>query len=179
MSEIRIASRYSKSLAHLATEANSLDSVYQDITDIRLALTESRDLAAVLQSPIVKAEQKKSILSQVLKGQNPLTVQFALYLVDKKREMFFAGICDAFINHYHQLKGIAKAKVTSAFTLDKATIESVKKYLSSTFSKDEILIENVVDKSVIGGMVIQFEDRLLDMSVRKEIQEIKKQLIYN
>jgi F-type H+-transporting ATPase subunit delta len=179
MSEIRIASRYSKSLAHLATEANSLDSVYQDITDIRLALSESRDLASVLKSPIVKAEQKKGILTQVLKGQNALTIKFALYLVDKKREMYFAEICDAFIDHYHQLKGIAKAKVTSAFTLDAATIESVKKYLSSTFSKDEILIENVVDKSVIGGMVIQYEDRLLDMSVRKEIQEIKKQLIYN
>ena len=179
MSEIRIASRYSKSLAHLATEANSLDLVYQDITDIRLALSESKDLASVLQSPIVKAEQKKSILTQVFKGQNPLTLQFALYLVDKKREMYFAHICDAFIDHYHDIKGIAKAKVTSAFTLDASTIESVKKYLSSTFSKDEILVENVVDKSVIGGMVIQYEDRLLDMSVRKEIQEIKKQLIYN
>lgn len=179
MSEIRIASRYSKSLAHLATEANSLDAVYQDITTIRLALSESRELVSVLQSPIVNAEQKKNILSQVLKSQNPLTIQFALYLVDKKREMYLSGICDAFINHYHQLKGIAKAKVTSAFSLNAATIESVKKYLSSTFSKDEILVENVIDKSVIGGMVIQFEDRLLDMSVRKEIQEIKKQLIYN
>jgi F0F1-type ATP synthase delta subunit len=55
----------------------------------------------------------------------------------------------------------------------------VKRYLSTTFTKDEILIENIIDRTIIGGMIIQYEDRRLDMSVLKELQEIKKQLIYN
>lgn len=163
----------------MAMEANVLDAVYQDMRDIKLSIYESADFKMLLKSPVIKPDQKKSILEAVLKNQTALTRQFASYLVDKKREMFFESICAAFIDQYLKLKGIATATVTSAFQLDGNTLTSVKQYLSSTFSLDEIILENKIDKSIIGGMIIQYEDRRLDMSVLKELQELKKQLIYN
>jgi len=45
--------------------------------------------------------------------------------------------------------------------------------------EDDLQIVNTVDPSVIGGMVIQFDDKLLDLSIAKELKEIRKQLIYN
>lgn len=179
MSIARISGRYAKSLVGMAGEAGVLDSVYQDMTDIRQAIHDSREFGVLLKSPVVKTEKKKEILNSILHSQHSITKQFVSYLVDKKREMYTEQICEAFIRQYHELKGIAKATVTSAFALDGATIKSVKEYLSNTFSLDQIILENKVDNSIIGGMIIQYEDRRLDMSVKKEIQEIKKQLIYN
>lgn len=179
MSVIRIATRYSKSLLQMASEAGSLDIVYQEVTDIRKAVLENYDLKILLKSPVVASDKKKSILNEILKNQQDITKKFVLYLVDKKREMYLAQICDSFIQQYHAIKGIAEATVTSAFKLDGQTIEAVKRYLSTTFTKDQILIENIIDRTIIGGMIIQYEDRRLDMSVLKELQEIKKQLIYN
>ncbi len=179
MSVARIAGRYAKSLVAMAGEAGVLDTVYQDMNDIRQAVHESRDFAILLKSPVVKSEKKKDILDSILKSQHGITRQFMSYLVDKKREEYTGQICEAFIQQYHEIKGIALATVTSAFALDGATIKSVKEYLAGTFSLDQIILENKVDNSIIGGMIIQYEDRRLDMSVKKEIQEIKKQLIYN
>lgn len=179
MSVTRIASRYSKSLLQLSVESGSLDKVYQDMADIRKAVHENRDFQNLLNSPVVPSDKKKSILGQILHNQQEITRNFVLYLVDKKREKYLENICASFVQQYHSIKGIAEATVTSAFELDQQTIDSVKRYLSSTFSKENILIENVIDRTIIGGMIIQYEDRRLDMSVRKELQEIKKQLIYN
>lgn len=179
MSVIRIASRYSKSLLHLASEAGSQDKVYQDMSDIRKSIHESREFQNLLKSPVVATDKKKSILGEILKNQQEITRNFVMYLVDKKREMYLAQICDSYVQQYHSLKGIAEATVTSAFQLDKHTLDSVRKYLSNAFSKDDIKLENVIDRTIIGGMIIQYEDRRLDMSVQKELQEIKKQLIYN
>ncbi len=163
----------------MASEAGLLDKVYADARDIRIAIHQSSDLRVLLQSPVVNTDQKSTILRQIFKDQLEMTREFALFLVRKKREMFLDAMCESFIEQYHELKCIATAKVISAFPLDAGTIESVKKYLSATFGKKQIILENVIDKTIIGGMVIHYEDRLLDMSISKELREIRKQLIYN
>lgn len=179
MSDTTIATRYAKSLTSLAASERLTDEVYNDVTDIKHALNLSREFENLMISPVVKAEKKKSILALVLAGKQKATRDFINLLVDKRREMYLSLICDAFISNYLNEKGIVKAKVTSAMPIDADTLASVKNYLASTFGKSDVEIENVVDKGVIGGMVIQYEDKLLDMSVKKELQEIKKQIIYN
>jgi F0F1-type ATP synthase delta subunit len=55
----------------------------------------------------------------------------------------------------------------------------MKTYVSSLLSIKDIELNNVVDPSIIGGVIVKHEDRLLDKSVSKELREIRKQLIYN
>ena len=43
----------------------------------------------------------------------------------------------------------------------------------------DIQIINEIDSTIIGGIIIKYEDKLLDQSVSKELREIRKQLIYN
>jgi F0F1-type ATP synthase delta subunit len=55
----------------------------------------------------------------------------------------------------------------------------MKTYVSSLLSIKDIELNNVIDPSIIGGVIVKHEDRLLDKSVSKELREIRKQLIYN
>ncbi len=179
MASSRIASRYSKSLLDLSIEGNKLEEVKIDMDAVLHICTISKDLNNLLKNPIVAAESKKAILSKVFTDTNDLTKGFILYLVDKKREEELHLIANNFISSYNKMKGIASAIVISATPLNESTLSDLKKYVESLIGKSDITLTNEVDPTIIGGIIIKHEDKLLDKSVSKELREIRKQLIYN
>jgi F-type H+-transporting ATPase subunit delta len=179
MASSRIASRYSKSLIELAIAGSKLEEVKNDMEAVSIICTDSKDLANLLKNPIVTAEAKKAILSKVFANTNDITKSFILYLVDKKREDELLLVAHSFIASYNEMKGIASATVISAIPLNETTISNMKKFVESLVGKSDITITNEVDPTIIGGIIIKHEDKLLDKSVSKELREIRKQLIYN
>lgn len=179
MASIRIASRYSKSLIELAIAGSKLEEVKNDMEAVSIICTDSKDLANLLKNPIVTAEAKKAILSKVFANTNDITKSFILYLVDKKREDELLLVAHSCIASYNEMKGIASATVISAIPLNETTISNMKKFVESLVGKSDITITNEVDPTIIGGVIIKHEDKLLDKSVSKELREIRKQLIYN
>ena len=179
MASSRIAARYSKSLIELAIAGSTLEEVKNDMEAVSIICTDSKDLANLLKNPIVTAEAKKAILSKVFANTNDITKSFILYLVDKKREDELLLVAHSFIASYNEMKGIASATVISATPLNETTISNMKKFVESLVGKSDITITNEVDPTIIGGIIIKHEDKLLDKSVSKELREIRKQLIYN
>jgi len=100
-------------------------------------------------------------------------------VVDRKRESELASIAKVYIQMYDEAQGVVRVSVKSAIALDEKSLGDVKRYLKGLVKQEELQIENIIDSSVIGGMVIQFDDKLLDLSIAKELKEIRKQLIYN
>jgi F-type H+-transporting ATPase subunit delta len=77
------------------------------------------------------------------------------------------------------LKGISQATVVTAIPLSDKMLTDAKKYVEKVIGKSDIQIINEIDSTIIGGIIIKYEDKLLDQSVSKELREIRKQLIYN
>jgi F-type H+-transporting ATPase subunit delta len=175
----QVAARYGKSLLQLATESKSEDRVFQEMISLGELVAESDDLKSLLQSPIIKANDKKAILAKVLKDFSSLTNKFVALLVDKGRENSLSPISQNYIQRYREMKGMAIATVRSAVKLDDKTLSKVEKYLKSMLGKEDIDLTNEIDPDVLGGMVIQFEDKVLDLSVARELKEYRKELIYN
>ncbi|MBO6515871.1 MAG: ATP synthase F1 subunit delta [Bacteroidia bacterium] len=175
----RVASRYAKSLLDLA-QAQSVDGkVYDDMVAFGQLTSESADLRNLLNNPVVSGDDKLKVLDKVFAEAHDLTKGLVRLVVGKKRESELASIAGVFIQKYDELKGVTKVTVTSAIPLDGKSLDDVKRYLTGVVKQDDIQVENIVDSSVIGGMVIRFDDKLLDMSIAKELKEIRKQLIYN
>mgnify|MGYP003873448859 CR=1 FL=1 len=84
-----------------------------------------------------------------------------------------------FIASYNEMKGIASATVVTATALTGDVLATMKSYVSTLLGKTDIDLTNDVDPTIIGGIIIKHEDKLLDKSVSKELREIRKQLIYN
>ncbi|MDC0579236.1 ATP synthase F1 subunit delta [Bacteroidia bacterium] len=179
MASSRIASRYSKSLFDLAIQNNKLDEVKVDMTTIESMCHSSTDLIHLLKNPIIKSEAKKAIMMKLLKDTESVTQGFVSFLIDKKREEELAMIATHFIGSYNQMKGISQATVVTAIPLSDKMLTDAKKYVEKVIGKSDIQIINEIDSTIIGGIIIKYEDKLLDQSVSKELREIRKQLIYN
>jgi F-type H+-transporting ATPase subunit delta len=179
MASNRIASRYSRSLLDLATSSDKLEAVKDDMNLVEQVCSESKELQVLLRNPIIKSTDKKAVLQKIFSTTESLTQNFIAFLVDKNREEELPLVAENFISAYNQMKGIAKATIVSAIPLSEDTLSEMKTYVESLTGKSGLQLNNQVDPTIIGGVVIKHEDSLLDKSVSKELREIRKKLIYN
>lgn len=179
MSENRIAKRYSRSLLEICESKGVTDAVYNDLQEFVAVLNENPSLNKTLRSPIVKQENKRNILSSLFKNFNEETINFFSFATGKKREASLHAIANEFIQQYNEGKGIAFATVTSAIPLNQDALKKIKTMLAGLMDNKTIELENIIDPEVIGGMVIRYDDKLLDMSISKELKDLRQQLIYN
>ena len=120
MPNARLAGRYAKSLLDLATEQGQLEAVYADMKYIQAACNASSEFVNMLRSPIIKADQKNSIINEVLKNKvGVLTNSFTVLLVKKGRELELPEMATAFIEQYKSSAdielGAAKKKYKEAY----------------------------------------------------------------
>lgn len=179
MASSRIASRYSKSLFDLAIQDNKIEQIKEDMLFIEAICESSNDLIALLKNPIVKAESKKAVMLKLIGEKDKSIQDFVSFLIDKKREEELPSIASQFIASYNQMKGISQATVVSAVPLSDKKLSQMQSYVEQLLNQSDIQLHNEVDPSIIGGVIIKYEDKLLDKSVSKELREIRKQLIYN
>lgn len=175
----RVATRYAKSLIDLAQTQSVDGKVYEEMAAFSELASASADLRSLMSNPLASANDKLIVLNKIFSDASSLTKSFVALVVNRKRESELANIAKVYIQMYDQLKGVTKVSVKSAIALDEKSLQDIERYLKSLVNQDELQIENTIDASVIGGMVIQFDDKLLDLSIAKELKEIRKQLIYN
>lgn len=174
-----LASRYAKSLVDLAAEKGQLEAVRADMQALQQITKSNRDVVALLKSPIIKPDKKQKILAAILEGKvNTITAAFIHLLVAKGRESNLPEITTEFARQYNVLKNISKVKITTAVSLDAAILGDIKKKVEAGTDK-KIEMETVVDPELIGGFVLESEDRLYDASVLRDLNDIRKQFTQN
>jgi F-type H+-transporting ATPase subunit delta len=178
MSEIRIASRYAKSLIELAGEQGVSEAVNADMRDFVLTCNHSKELAIMLKSPVIHGDKKIQVLKAAFTGFNALTHLFLSTVVRKGREAYLPLIAKEAVEIYNTQHNIASAKVITAVAVDSALLDDIKKVLEGKTGK-KILLETEVDSSLIGGLVVRMGDSLYDASIANKLKKIKKQLVLN
>ena len=177
MHQSHINIRYAKSLFLLAEEKNQLNSVKQDIHTILQWFEENEDVNVLLEHPLIKASKKAEILTKLFKDKvTEYTLSFLSLIVKNKRENHIKSICNNFISIYKKSKGIKTAVLTTSFDLTRTHKEKIKKSIEQTF-KSPVELNVKVDESIIGGMIIQVDDKQLDLSVSRQIQELRNQFV--
>ncbi|MBK8289612.1 MAG: ATP synthase F1 subunit delta [Flammeovirgaceae bacterium] len=180
MADVRVASRYVKSLLGLAVERGLLEQVHEDMQVLERVFANSRDLVNMLRSPIIRHEKKRAILEKVFKGNiNSLSFDIIDILTRKNRERLLPAIATEFHVAYNEYMGIGKATITTTVPMDatlKAEIEAIVKQLSH---RTEIELEEKVDKNLIGGFVLNVEDKRIDASIKSKLKNLKLKFSHN
>ena len=178
MSVTRVATRYAKSLLELAIDQKKLERVTTDVDGFVAAL-KSRDFYLMLKSPIIHADKKQSIMDVLFKGKfDDLTLSFLHILARKGREDLLPEMADEFIQQYKALKGITTVKVITATPVNEKFLAEVKaKLASSQVTREHIELIPEVNPDLIGGFVLEFDDKLYDASVQHQLETMRKQLI--
>lgn len=180
MQNLRLATRYAKSLFDLAIEKGQLETVYNDMLLLQEICIKSPEFKRILNSPIIKADKKQNILEAVTGGKiSELTAAFNRLLVQKGREKELVEIIIAFIKEYKAYKGIRVLKITTAVPVgNEIKQELVNKIQESTPIKN-IELEEKVDADIIGGFILQMDDMQIDASVIYNLNKIRKQFLNN
>jgi F-type H+-transporting ATPase subunit delta len=180
MPNARLAGRYAKSILDLAIEQGQLEAVYADMKYIQAVCNTSSEFVNMLRSPIIKADQKNSILSAVLKNNvGVLTNSFIVLLVKKARESDLHEIANTFIEQYNSMKGIHQVTLTTAVEISAEMKNSIEKKVKSDNSFASVELTTKTDESLIGGFVLEFNNNLLDASISRDLKDIKKQFLQN
>lgn len=176
----RLASRYAKSLLDLSVEQNVVDTTLQDIKLLDSVCNQSRDFANMLRSPIIKADKKSAIIDAVVGSKlHPLTQAFVKLLVSKGRESNMPEIATAFIGQYKQMKNIKTATLTTAVPVSDSLKEAIRGKVLNAMPGMQIELKEQVNADLIGGFVLQVEDKLVDASIRRDLNDVKAQFLKN
>ena len=176
----RVAGRYAKALLELAKENNKTEPVFDDINFLSGAIDQSKDLALLLKSPIIKEAVKVKAFNAVFADKlNPLTMKFLLLILAKRREANIKAITDRFLHFYFKDKGITKVTITFAEAVSKQVEKKILNRFKTQTGLHDIQVSRKVDKKIIGGFVLEYEDKILDASAKSRLKKIKHQFLTN
>jgi F-type H+-transporting ATPase subunit delta len=179
MAELRIAVRYALSIIEIGQEHKNLDSIKSDFELIKSVLEGSRELFNLLKSPIIKADQKIKVFESIF--QNKLQQQTFIFLrlmINRKREIHLLETCNQVIKIYREINHIVAAKFITATQVDDKILSKVKEVIKRITDK-KIEITNQVNPDIIGGFVLQVEDRQIDESISSKFSLLKRELLSN
>lgn len=179
MSDIRVASRYAKSLLELAVEQKVLDAVHKDMLSFSKVCEENRDFYLMLKNPIIKHDKKLAILNKVFVKANKLTLAIFEIITRKNRESILASIAREFDNQYNIYSSIERASVTTAVPLDKDLKKQLEEVVSKISKLDNVELVEKVDADIIGGFILTVGDRQIDDSLKTKLKALNVKFSQN
>lgn len=178
MKGTRAASRYAKSLLDLTIETGKVDDVHKDMLLFSESIKDSKDLRLLLKSPVVKADKKATALDSIFgKKVSDVTMKFIQIILKKRREALLEMIAEEFVAQYKRHKNIITAHVTSAVPLDDTLRNKVIGIVKETGAGVD-LIEKV-DTEIIGGLIVRVEDKQVDASIARKLNDLKQEFSKN
>ena len=174
MSSSRAAVRYAKAVLDLSVEKKAADKVEKDMRTIADTVAQNKDLRQLLDSPVIKEEDKKQALSAVFKGVDKITTGLIATLATNKRIGLLQEVAQQYIVQYEKMKGEAVAYVTTAVPM---TADLEKKVLAQVkeLTGNKVTLENKVDESIVGGFVLRVGDLQYDTSVANKLNTLKRE----
>ena len=178
MSGSRAAIRYAKAVLSLATDQKSAEAVNNDMKSITSAITQSEDLNQMLQSPVVRSSDKKTVLASVFKDANVATTNLIDTLIANKRLALLNDVAASYTQLYDQMRGSQVATVTTAVPL---TADLKTKVLAKVkeLTGKEAEVENIIDESILGGFILRVGDIQYNASIANKLDKLKREFTLN
>jgi F-type H+-transporting ATPase subunit delta len=130
-----------------------------------------------LEAPNIKEAVKHAFLDRVFASRaQPLTVRFFHLLLDKRRMLLFRLAAAAYIDLLRAHLNRVEAKITSAIPLKTKQVNALREALEAHTSK-KVDVTPRVDPAVLGGVMVQWGDQILDDTVRTRLREMRDQLL--
>lgn len=174
----RVAIRYSKALFGLALEQNALQDTRTDLGLINDVCIANPDFQNTLVNPLIEERVKARLLESLFKDQlKPLTYKFLQLLSRKKRSGFLLEIIDDFQARLLDHEGILSGTLISASPLETSQVEEIRNRIE-TMTEKKVIFSEQVDKSVVGGFIVQIKDTVIDLSLKTQFDKLRSVLVH-
>jgi F-type H+-transporting ATPase subunit delta len=172
-----VAERYATALYDLADESKSLDAVAEDLRHLKAMIDGSPDLRRFLRSPLIDRQAQTRGMQAVLAAAKTgdLVRRFVGVVGGNRRLFVLPGMVDAFLARLAKRRGEATVQVASARPLSAEQSAALTDALKKVVGQ-KINIEAKVEPELIGGLVVRVGSRMVDTSIRTQLQKLRRAL---
>jgi F-type H+-transporting ATPase subunit delta len=173
--ETLAAKRYALAAFELAKEHGDMDAWREGVSQIAEFMSDT-EVRRVLENTRVGQEPKQRLIEAALGDLPPLPLNLARLLVRKNRTALALDIAAAFNQLIEEDRGITRARARTAVPLSEAEVEALARRLQEQ-TGHEVILDVEVDPDVLGGVVVQIGDRLIDASTRARLHALRENLV--
>ena len=171
MSEI--VSEYAKALFLLAGEKDCIEEYKSSLEKVDEIFKENPSYIDFLYTFAIPLEERQNALEKAFSDYIHRDVLSFLKLLCEKRHITEYFECaNSYYELYNEIDKLLKVKVTSAVELSESQKELLKQKLENKYERT-VVIDYVVDKSIIGGVMLETDGKIIDSSIKKHLKDIK------
>lgn len=168
---------YAEALLSLAEERGQVDAVAAEVAALRQLLAENELFRQMLAAPSVSRESRDALLQRVLGGAiSSLTLNFLLVMSSKSRLPQLDAVLAQFQSALDERRGRIDVDVYVPAKLGDDELDDMRRKVSASLNKDAKL-RQIVDPSILGGIVLRVGDKLIDGSVRRQLEMAKAKFL--
>lgn len=173
----KIATPYARALFDFSVEKNIMHQITADFQNLEVFLSENDELINYFNNPIVSKDAKSTVLTKTLKSQlHSETFKFLMILVSRNRINLLQSILANYLELVYEAASIKMIEVSTAYPFANLQKNTLIQKLKELTNAREIRLVITVDSSLIGGFLIKTESKIIDFTIKNQLQKLAKHL---
>lgn len=171
---IEIRNEYAKALFDLAQETQSQDAIGEGLKLLSGLVREDPEILDFLAAPNIPIKERTGALETALSGKVPeYVLSFAQLLCEHGQIRSLEACAREYDALLDASMGVVTAQVVSAVALTEAEKEALQNRLSARTGK-RVRLDCSVDASLLGGLVVTLDGKVLDGSLKHRLNEVRE-----
>jgi len=169
-----VANRYAGALFELCTSAAEIKAAENDLNALDAMLSDSVDLMRLIKSPVFSTDDQMNAINAILTRTeiSPRIANFVRVIAKNRRLFVLPAIIESFRAMAADSRGEIAGDVISATKLSADQRKELKAALKAKVGKD-VALNEIVDPSILGGLIVKLGSRMIDTSIRTKLTSLK------
>ena len=173
----KIAAPYARALFDFSVEKNIMHQITADFQNLDAFLSKTDDLTNYLNNPVINSAAKRDILVKTLKDQiNYETFKFLLVLVERDRINLLTAVISNYLKLVYETASVKMIEIITASDFTDSQKDALIKKLKELTNAREVRLVITLDSSLIGGFLIKTESKVIDFTIKNQLQQLAKHL---
>lgn len=175
MYDLKIVRNYAVALFENSGSKKEQDAFLAQLEKVAKLMVKGSEICEVMRSPIIPTNVKNlaiGLMAKKLKLDSKL-VTFLQILARNSRFMLLAEILEYYKKLYDESHGQKQARIMSAYKLSAKEVGLIKHLLEDKIQM-KVLVDNQLDKNLLGGVVIEYDSTMIDCSVKGALAHLEK-----
>jgi len=172
----KVAIRYAKAISERVPTKEQAEQINNDMKWIAQTILSNAELSRFIKSPVFSTDIKQSVLLEIFQKIDQESKFLIRLLAENKRLELLDSVAKAYNDLYDRINGIQKIIVTTAFALTEK-LENEVRSKAKEFATGTLVIENVIDPSIVGGFILRIGDKQYNASIASRLGVLKRELM--
>lgn len=176
MSKSILANKIGKTLFNIAKENNVLSEVGNDLTQCSKAILDENSFITLMNNPNISKEQKSQFIDKTFIGVNEYVVNVIKILAGNLKVSLISDVLDVYTELINFFDNKVVVKVESVYELSSEEMSKLGESIKEKLKVDNVEVNNEIDKSLIGGLRISYNGKVIDSSIKAKIKDMQRKI---